>query len=194
MTICRVSLRRWSLVHRLPRCGYRPACATSSSKNTLDGVNRKPLKAKQRGALYMLVLGMLVIMSIAALHVGQSRALIERQAKEVELLFAGDQFRRAIESYARTTPMGMPRYPATFDDLLHDPRQPALKRHLRRVFHDPLNGTTDWGIVALQDGRIRGVYSKSAQAPLKMAGFAEDYATFVGAESYQDWKFVSKLP
>lgn len=148
----------------------------------------------QRGALYLLMLGMLAVMSVAAMHVGESRTLIERQAKEAELLFVGDQYRRAIESYARTTPAGMTRYPATFDDLLHDPRQPALKRHLRRVFHDPLTGTTDWGIVALQDGRIRGVYSKAAQAPLKLAGFAEDYAAFAGAESYQDWKFVSRLP
>lgn len=142
----------------------------------------------------MLVLGMLAIMSVAAVHVIESRAMIEQQAKEVELLFTGDQFRRAIESYARTTPVGMPRYPASFDDLLHDPRQPALKRHLRRVFHDPLTGTTDWGIVTLQDGRIRGVYSKSTQVPFKLASFTEDYTAFAGAESYQDWKFVSKLP
>ncbi len=39
-----------------------------------------------------------------------------------------------------------------------------------------------------------GVYSKSVQVPLKIAGFAEDYTDFSGAESYQDWKFVSKLP
>ena len=142
----------------------------------------------------MLVLGMLAVMSVAAVHVIESRALIEKQAKEVELLFTGDQFRRAIENYARTTPVGTPRYPASFDDLLQDPRQPVLKRHLRRVFHDPLTGTADWGIVALQDGRIRGVYSKSTQVPLKIASFADDYTEFSGAESYQDWKFVSKLP
>ena len=88
-----------------------------------------PLRHRQRGALYMMLLGMLVVMSIAALQVAQSRALIERQAKETDLLFIGDQYRRAIESYASTTPVGMARYPATFDDLLADPRQPALKRH-----------------------------------------------------------------
>ena len=142
----------------------------------------------------MLVLGMLAVMSVVALQVLPSRVLVERQAKEVELLFVGDQYRRAIESYARTTPAGMARYPATLEDLLHDPRQPALKRHLRHVFHDPVTGSTEWGIVALADGRIRGVYSKSADAPLKTVGFPEEYAGFTGAETYQDWKFVSRLP
>jgi hypothetical protein len=152
------------------------------------------VKARQGGALYMLVLGMLAVMSVAALQIGESRILIERQAKERELLFVGDQIRRAIESFARTTPIGMPRYPASFEELLNDPRQPALKRHLRKVFHDPVTGTAEWGVVALADGRIRGVFSKSADPPLKVAGFAEDYAGFAGAETYQDWKFVSRLP
>lgn len=88
----------------------------------------------------------------------------------------------------------MVRYPTTLDDLLQDPRQPALKRHLRQLFHDPVMGSKDWGLVALGDGRIRGVYSKSAEAPLKIAGFPEDYGGFAGAETYQDWKFVSRLP
>ena len=152
------------------------------------------LRCKQRGALYMLMLGMLVVMSIAALQIRESRWLIERQAREVELLFIGDQYRRAIESYASTTPLGMARYPATFDDLLYDPRQPALKRHLRHLYHDPVTGSREWGVVALQDGRIRGVYSKSAEVPLKASGFPEIYGGFAGAETYQDWKFVSRLP
>ena len=148
----------------------------------------------QRGALYMMLLGMLVVMSIAALQVAQSRALIERQAKETDLLFIGDQYRRAIESYASTTPVGMARYPATFDDLLADPRQPALKRHLRRLYHDPITGSREWGVVALQDGRIRGVFSKSADVPLKAVGFPDAYTAFAIAVSYQDWKFVSRSP
>ena len=110
------------------------------------------------------------------------------------MLFIGDQYRRAIESYASTTPVGMARYPATFDDLLADPRQPALKRHLRRLYHDPLTGSREWGVVALQDGRIRGVFSKSADVPFKSVGFPDAYAAFSGAETYQDWKFVSRLP
>jgi len=142
----------------------------------------------------MMLLGMLAVMGVAALQIGPSRTLLEQQAREVELLFIGDQYRRAIESYASTTPLGMARYPMTLGDLLNDTRQPALKRHLRKPFHDPITGEREWGIVALQDGRIRGVYSKSAATPLKVAGFPEAYAGFAGAETYQDWKFVSRLP
>ena len=67
-------------------------------------------KRRQRGALYMMVLGMLVVMSIAAVRLVESRAIVERQAKEVELLFIGDQYRRAIESYASTTPVDVYSY------------------------------------------------------------------------------------
>ncbi|WP_050464823.1 hypothetical protein [Herbaspirillum autotrophicum] len=83
---------------------------------------------------------------------------------------------------------GLQRYPATLEDLLRDGRVPGIKRHLRKIFVDPMTGKAEWGLIKA-GGRIVGVHSLSAKKPRKQAGFADDM-DFSGANTYAEWRFV----
>lgn len=113
-----------------------------------------------------------------------------QREKERELLFAGEQFRQAIALYYWRTPGGAHQYPKSLEALLEDKRWPVTQRYLRKVYRDPVTGTTDWGIVEAPGGGIIGVYSRSEGMPIKTAGFPARWASFSDARNYTDWKFV----
>ena len=139
-------------------------------------------------------LGLLYAVAIAGGALAGAGALWStdaRRDREEELLFAGDQFRAAIGAYWSQAPAGLPHaLPRTLDDLLDDKRWPVRRRHLRKVFVDPMTRGTDWGLVEGPGGSIAGVYSRSDRAPLKKAGFAAADAEFEAARTYRDWRFV----
>ena len=135
-----------------------------------------------------------VIVFVAALGIGMAALgtvwqTAAQREKEAELLFVGDQFRNAIESFQSSPVNGAVVLPKTFDDLLADRRFPNPVRHLRRVYRDPLTGLDEWGLIRGSDGGIAGVYSLASGAPRKTANFPPRYAHFEKAESYQDWRF-----
>jgi type II secretory pathway pseudopilin PulG len=113
-----------------------------------------------------------------------------RREKEKELMFVGDQFRQAIGSYYESSPEIPKRYPDSLEKLLLDNRFPTVKRHLRKIFLDPMTGSGEWGLIRQPGIGIVGVYSLSTQAPLKKTNFHARDASFKGAESYRDWKFI----
>jgi hypothetical protein len=102
-------------------------------------------------------------------------------------LYVGNQYRLAIQRYVTSGP-GL--YPRTLDDLLKDPRSPSTRRHLRRLYPDPITGSSEWGIVKAPDGGIMGVHSRSEAAPLKIANFLLRDRDFTGTAKYSDWIFV----
>jgi type II secretory pathway pseudopilin PulG len=106
--------------------------------------------------------------------------------KEAELLFVGKQYRQAIASYYAS---GQREFPARLEDLLLDPRFPNVRRHLRRLYPDPMTGGTQWGLVKLGD-RIAGVYSLAPGTPLKEVPSGSTDEPPIGGKSYSDWKFV----
>lgn len=112
-----------------------------------------------------------------------------KREKERQLLFVGEEFRQAIVSYYDNSPQGARQFPLKLEDLLRDQRFPVIKRHLRRIYQDPMTGTRDWGLMR-EGGRIVGIYSQSQAVPLKTAGFSEEQEAFAKAESYRDWQFV----
>ena len=114
-----------------------------------------------------------------------------KREREAELLFVGDQFRKAIASYYDASQGNDKRYPQALDDLLEDKRLPVVKRHLRKVFVDPMTGDTEWGLVKVPGAGIIGVHSLSSDQPLKVAGFPAEYASFSLAKQYSDWVFAS---
>lgn len=136
-------------------------------------------------------------------------ASTERAEREAELLFVGHQFRQAIRSYVQSGPRAG-QYPGTLQDLMQDSRSPTPRRHLRRLFTDPITGKADWGLVTAPEGGIMGVYSLSNRQPQKRANFETDDANFAAVlqppssaptaaqlipldavpYSYQDWKFI----
>ncbi len=148
----------------------------------------------QRGFTYIGLLAILVIIGISMGAAGKYWQNVVARDKEEELLFRGDQYRRAIELYYYAVP-GRPQYPRTIDDLLQDPRSTAGKRYLRRKYKDPVSGE-DFVVVEVMDQtgkHIIGVHSPSDKTPLKQANFPDEYQSFLGKTKYSDWLFVASI-
>jgi len=145
---------------------------------------------RARGFTYIWMLFAVALAGIALAGAGLVWRTEAWRDKEKELMFVGDQFRQAIGSYYESTP-GIPkRYPDTLEKLLVDDRFPMVKRHLRKIFFDPMTGSAEWGLVRQPGIGITGVYSLSVQKPIKRDNFPERYDSFSEAASYKDWKFV----
>jgi type II secretory pathway pseudopilin PulG len=121
-------------------------------------------------------------------------SLTRQRAAEEELLFVGDQYRKAIQRYYMSAPAGTRRtLPATLEDLLEDDRSLVPVHHLRRLYPDPITGSTEWGALRIGD-RIAGVYSLSEREPIKKARFASGYQQFTDKTTYREWVFVASIP
>ncbi len=146
---------------------------------------------KQGGFTYIGALVLVVVTGIALTGASTYWSTIVKREKEAELLFRGDRIRRAIGSYYERAPSGRPKsYPSSLEDLLKDPRYMTLKRHLRKIYPDPMTEDGKWGLILDSRGGIKGVFSKSKDRPLKTGQFPEEYSHFEKAKTYSDWKFV----
>ncbi len=130
-----------------------------------------------------------VLLGIGLALAGQVWHTAMQREKEKELLFVGDQFQSAIAQYYEGSPGGVKKFPASLEDLLEDRRYPTAKRHLRKIYRDPMTGEAQWGLIESPMGGIMGVHSLSALEPRKIAGFRTRNEEFAGATSYTDWKF-----
>lgn len=138
----------------------------------------------------MTYLALLVVIAATGAVLGAGATVwsaAQQRERERELLWAGEQIRQALRAYAMS---GGGRYPDRLEDLLEDPRQPALRRHLRRIYADPMTHRTDWMLLRDARGGIVGVHSRSQRAPLKTGGFGGAQAGFADAKSYADWRFA----
>ncbi len=137
-------------------------------------------------------IGLLIIIAIAGIGLSVVGVLWKtemQREREKELLFVGNQFKQAINSYYQNTPSSIKQLPTTLDNLLLDSRFPNIKRHLRQMYLDPMTGKANWGL-EMQQGAIVGVYSISLSKPFKKNGFKNGYETFTDAVHYSDWKFT----
>ena len=141
------------------------------------------------GFTYIGVLIFIALMGIALAGTGVIWHTETRREKERELLFVGDQFRRAIGLYYERSP-GAKRFPKGLEDLVFDRRYPNTQRYLRRLYADPVGGTSEWGLVTGPEGGIVGVFSLSEAEPLKRAGFPMKYKEFEGTARYSEWRFM----
>ncbi len=151
-----------------------------------------PRHPMQRGFTYLAILFILAMLGAGLALTGEVWSTATQHEKEAELLFTGGEYRRAIGRYYLNR--GQRRYPRNIDDLLKDPREPAIVRHLRKRYADPMTGQMEWGIVKAPDGGIMGIYSTSEQKPLKSANFRVADKDFEASEKYSDWKFVYTPP
>jgi len=151
-------------------------------------------KPRQRGLVMLALLLALLLSGVLMLQAAETWATTRQREREAELLFVGAQYRLAIRRYYLGTPPGQARtFPAQLEDLLEDRRYPVPVRHLRRLYADPVTGSTDWGLVRSGD-RIAGVYSPSQDRPLKQTGFEAANIAFEGRDAYKDWVFVFVPP
>jgi len=147
---------------------------------------------RSRGFTYLAVLFVVAILGGGLALAGEMWETSAQREREAELLFAGNQYRSAIERYYLSGPQRQ--YPRALEDLLKDARVPGTRRYLRRFYADPMSGKAEWGLVKAPDGGIMGVYSLSEAATFKRAGFRRRDAAFAGAQTYSDWKFVTTAP
>lgn len=162
------------------------------------------MQHSEKGFVFLWALFAAALAGIMLAGTGQVWQITSQREKEKELLFVGDQFRQAVMSYYNDPSGGAKQYPESLEQLLEDKRGVTTKRHLRKIFIDPMTNTVDWGLVeepaseqessssfgsAGKKGII-GVYSLSKGMPLKVDNFKDHNADFSDAVTYQDWKFV----
>lgn len=153
--------------------------------------HRAPSPGRREGGFtYIAILLAVALHGAVLAAVGIVWSNAQKRERETQLLFVGHEFRKAIRSYAAGAG-GAGGLPESLEDLLRDPRTPALKRHLRKIYVDPMTGKAEWGLVRSAEGKgILGVYSLSQETPFKIGNFAEEDKDFENKASYQEWKFA----
>ncbi|WGG51143.1 type II secretion system protein [Rugamonas sp. DEMB1] len=154
---------------------------------------RAAARPAARGFAYLWTLLLVAFMGVGLVVTSGLFATAARRDKERELIFIGHEFRAAIERYHNAggngAINGQNQYPLRLEGLLKDPRFANPRRHLRRLYADPISGKAEWGLV-LQQGRIVGVHSLSAKTPLKQDNFDQDDAALRRKARYADWLFT----
>jgi len=147
---------------------------------------------EQAGFTYIAILLAVAILGVMLAAAGTVWSTVAQRDREAELLFVGEAYRAAIESYYRAG-SGAGQLPRELQDLVEDRRSLVMQRHLRRLYDDPMTGRQDWEIVRTPDGGILGVHSSSHGVPLKKANFTSGEQEFTDAECYCAWQFVFNI-
>jgi len=73
---------------------------------------------------------------------------------------------------------------------------PGVRRHLRKIFVDPLTGKAEWGVVYLGEGTtgVVAVHSLSTAKPLKVANFDSRFSGLDNADTISAWRFKARDP
>lgn len=112
---------------------------------------------REWGFTYLWVLFLVALMGIALEGVGSTWYEDARRRRDRELQWVGEQYVRAIGSYFESAPGGRKRYPASLDELVQDSRFVYVRRHIRRLYVNPMTDQMDWQLVRGPGGGIRGV-------------------------------------
>lgn len=142
----------------------------------------EPAGTRPGGFTYLALLWWVAISGVMLAALGSQWRLDATRQRETELVFRGEQIQAALAAYQANTPAGQPSLPLTLVDLLDDSRQGPARRHLRRLWNDPVTGQ-DWGVLRTENGRIRGVFSASERKPLTAPE---------GIGSYREWLFETQ--
>jgi len=137
-------------------------------------------------------IALLVLLAIIGIGLSATGVVFHHQAqreKEKQLLFVGEQIRRAIGRYYESAPGGDKRFPQALEELLRDDRRLGVHRYLRQAYRDPMTNARDWVLLRAPDGGIMGVHSAMAQKPLKRDGFPAGYEHFKDKDTYEEWIF-----
>lgn len=147
--------------------------------------SRRPLA--QSGYAFVVVLMLLTLVSLGLAAAGPAYSSQAQREREQELLRIGALYAQALQDYYDAAPGNLRQYPKKLEQLLRDTRYVGTVRHLRKLYADPLQPGTPWGLVRDRDDGIVGVYSTSAQEPIAQAG-----GPVAPARRYSDWKFTVK--
>lgn len=157
--------------------------------STLPGRARRIQSA--RGFTYLSLIIVVAIVALLTASTIKLGSVLQRSRAEQALLEIGGAFSDALKSYADATPQGQPTQPPSLKELLKDPRFPGTRRHLRKIFVDPMTGKAEWGIVYRGDKvGVLAVYSLSDAKPVKIGNFPARYSGFEGKSRISEWKFM----
>lgn len=115
----------------------------------------------ENGFVYLWALFSVVLAGIVMAGAGQVWQAKSQRDKEAELMFIGEEFRKAIMSYHNSSNK---QYPSSLEDLLKDERSPNIKRHLRKIYVDPITNTAEWGFVDESQANTASAASGTNQA------------------------------
>lgn len=145
---------------------------------------------KSGGFTYVTLLFLIVVIGIALSVTGEVWSTTSKRELEEELIFRGDEIRKAIGRFYVEGPGGAKQFPRELKALIKDPRFQATKRYLRKIYEDPVTGKADWHLIKEKDGTIIGVKSSSNKEPIKKANFPSWLSGLGGKAKYSDWEFV----
>lgn len=150
---------------------------------------------KQRSQAGFTYVGLIITAAIVGLVAASTvklGAMVQRRNAELALLETGMAFSAALQSYAAASAPGQNRSPASLQDLLLDKRSLAPRRHLRRIYADPITGSTEWGLVLDAKSKgIIGVHSLSDDRAIKVANFPAGLERLQGKKRLNEWIFMA---
>ncbi|USX19286.1 type II secretion system GspH family protein [Oxalobacteraceae bacterium OTU3REALA1] len=153
---------------------------------------RRPRRRRSGGFTYLSLIILVAIIGLVSASALKLGSVLQRSRAEQELLDIGAAFSDALQSYANATPAGFPPQPPSLKELLKDPRFPTVRRHLRKVFVDPMTGQAEWGITYLGDKvGVLAVYSLSDAKPVKIGNFPQRFQGLAGKQKISEWRFAA---
>ena len=150
----------------------------------------------QNGMTFMVVLIAVFIVGLSAGITGTTWKTVREREKEEQLLWCGDQVRRAIGGYYRAVVPNV--YPESIKALASDSRSAGVQKHLRASCGlDPMTGK-DWVTIPPdppQGKSFRGVRSSSEKEGFRASNFMPGYAPVTavydfGGSAYAKWEFI----
>lgn len=127
----------------------------------------------ENGFVYLWALFAVALAGIVMAGAGQVWQVKAQREKEAQLLYVGEEFRKAIMSYYNT---GTRQFPETLEELLQDKRLPNIKRHLRKIYQDPVTNTAEWGLIE-ESAQSNNAAPNTNAAPVNNQGLNADTAT-----------------
>jgi type II secretory pathway pseudopilin PulG len=157
--------------------------------------DQRPASRPRRcaGFSYIVLLVVVALIGLGSARVGVAWEHADRREREQELLRIGQLYADALRRARLDTPGSSRGYPARLEDLLLDARFVGTRRHIRRLYPDPLAPARPWGLIRDEHGAIIAVYSQDERQPLTQVQIiSEVVALPAGAASYADWKFMPR--
>ena len=149
---------------------------------------------RQKGFAWIFVLAALALASATGALVAQRWSDKTSRDREQMLLRIGDEYARALADYRASSPGSDRRYPASLEQLVLDTRFVGLRRHLRKLYPDPMTGQPDWVLLRDPRGDIIGVHSRSEQQTWTRVPQRLAHVDLPTAERYAAWVFTPRAP
>lgn len=166
------------------------AVALREQGGTAGHMRRCEQGLREAGFTYVVMLFAVAIISIGLGLAVPIYSEQVRREREQELIRVGTLYVEAIRNYYLSSPGSVRMYPRRLEDLVLDARFVGTRRHLRKLYAEPIMRSSDWGVVAAPDGGIAGVYSRSEQAPLLARPLLVGSQPVAPSARYSDLKFV----